>query len=243
MRTAIAVFCKTPGLSSVKTRLGAEIGEADAEEFYRLSVLAIDEILTQVADNPEQKVDIYWAVGEYEGLNDPIWKSHKRIWTGEGGLGERIHHVFDELLKLYEQVIIIGSDSPQITADYIMTAINRLQEQGVDGVIGPCRDGGFVLFGTKQMLQKSILTKVTYSADDTLLRLTTLIKQANYQYSMLAGLGDVDQYDDLILLLNDFLRLGSVLQPRQLYLYHWIQRLLISKRFLEEQPVKIPESA
>jgi hypothetical protein len=234
MRTAIAVFCKTPGFSLIKTRLGAEIGEADAEEFYRLSVLAIDEILVQLTEKLDQKVDIYWAVGEQEALNNPIWKSHKRIWTGEGGLGEKIHHVQEELLKQHEQVIIIGSDSPQITADYLITAIDRLQEKKLKGVIGPCRDGGFVLFGTKRVIQKSILTKVTYSANDTLLQLTTLLKQANYSFSMLTGLGDVDQYDDLILLLNDFLQLGSILQPRQLYLYHWVQRLLISRKFLTE---------
>ena len=234
MRTAIAVFCKTPGLSSIKTRLGAEIGDAEAEEFYRLSVLAIDETLVQVAEKLEREVEIYWAVGEYKALNNPIWKSHKRIWTGEGCLGERIHHVYEELLKLHEQVIIIGSDSPQITADYLITAIDRLQEQKLEGVIGPCRDGGFVLFGTKRMIQRSILTNVTYSSNDTLRQLTTLLNQANYNYSMITSLGDVDQYDDLILLLNDFLQLGSLLLPRQLYLYHWIQRLLISKKFLEE---------
>lgn len=238
MKTAIAVFCKTPGFSPIKTRLGAEIGVVNAEEFYRLSVLAVDEILVQVAERPEQKVDIYWAVGEREALNNPIWKSHKKIWTGEGSLGERIHHVYEELFKLHEQVIIIGSDSPQITAEYLITAIDRLQEQELDGVIGPCRDGGFVLFGTKRMVQKLILTKVTYSANDTLLQLTTLLKQANYSYSIITGLGDVDQYEDLILLLNDFLQLGSILQPRQLYLYHWIQRLLISKKkpFFFRQP-------
>ncbi len=234
MKTAIAVFCKTPGVSPIKTRLGAEIGEANAEEFYRLSVLAIDEILEQVARKRERRVDIYWAVGEYQALNNPIWKSHKRVWTGEGGLGERIYHVFEELLRTHEQVIIVGSDSPQITADYLIAVIDRLQEQESEEVIGPCRDGGFVLFGTKRLVKKSIWTKVTYSREDTLHQLTDLLERDNYSYRFISGLGDVDQYDDLILLLNDFLQLGSYLQPRQLYLYHWIQRLLISKKFLEE---------
>jgi hypothetical protein len=108
MRTAIAVFCKTPGFSLIKTRLGAEIGEADAEEFYRLSVLAIDEILVQLTEKLDQKVDIYWAVGEQEALNNPIWKSHKR-YGPEKAFREKIHHVQEELLKQHEQVIIIGS--------------------------------------------------------------------------------------------------------------------------------------
>lgn len=234
MKAAIAVFCKTPGLSPVKTRLGADVGNANAEKFYRLSVLAIDEVLEQVAQKLDHYVDIYWAVGEHEALNHPIWNSHVAIWTGEGSLGERIHHVYQTLLKSHDSVIIIGSDSPQITADYLMSAFEQLSRSELDGVIGPCRDGGFVLFGTKRLVQKSILAKVKYSCEDTLNQLTDLLEQSNYSYRLISSLGDVDQYDDLISLLNDFLQMGSIIQPRQRYLYQWIQRLFITKIFLKE---------
>lgn len=234
MKTAIAVFCKTPGLSPVKTRLGADVGNVNAEEFYRLSVLAIDEVLEQVAQKLGHSVEIFWAVGEQEALKIPIWNSHEAIWTGEGSLGERIHHVYETLLKAHDAVIIIGSDSPQITADYLIVAIEQLILSELDGVIGPCRDGGFVLFGTKRLIGKSIWTKVKYSCEDTLGQLTNLLEQSNYSYHVISSLGDVDQYDDLVPLLNDFLQMGSIIQPRQLYLFQWLQRLLISKMFLQE---------
>lgn len=232
MKTAIAVFCKTPGLSPVKTRLGAHVGNAYAEEFYRLSVLAIDEVLEQVVKKIDHNVEIYWAVGEKEALKNPIWNSHEAIWTGEGCLGERIHHVNEVLLKTHDAVIIIGSDSPQITADYLISAIEQLFRSELDGVIGPCRDGGFVLFGTKRLVQKSIWLKVKYSCEDTLNQLTSLLEQSNYSYHFISSLGDVDQYEDLITLLNDFLQMGSRIQPRQLYLYQWIREHSLSIQVL-----------
>ena len=234
MKTAIAVFCKTPGLSSVKTRLAADIGNDYAEEFYRLCVLAIDEVLGEVVRRLDKNVEIYWAVAEREALTHSIWDAHSKIWTGEGGLGERIYYVYEQLFKRNDQVIIIGSDSPQITADYLVTAIETLRQPEWDGVIGPCRDGGFVLFGSKQLIQKSIWTSVIYSRKDTLHQLTTLLEDSNYSYQFISGLGDVDQYDDLILLLNDFLQIESKIQPGQIYLYHWIQKILTSKRLLQK---------
>jgi uncharacterized protein len=233
MKTAIAVFCKTPGLSPVKTRLGAEVGRTCAEEFYRLSILALDEVLGQVDQELGNDVKIYWAVGEQEALKNPIWNSHETIWTGEGSLGERIHHIYEVLWKSNDAVIVIGSDSPQITAEYIITAIRQMFL--TDAVIGPCHDGGFVLFGTKRLVGKSIWVKVKYSCEDTLSQLTNLLEQSNYSYHFISSLGDVDQYDDLISLLNDFLQMGSIIQPRQLYLFQWIQRLHISKMLMQEK--------
>ena len=38
---ALAIFVKTPGLSRIKTRLAAGVGDELAAEFYRLAVEAI----------------------------------------------------------------------------------------------------------------------------------------------------------------------------------------------------------
>lgn len=235
MKTAIAVFCKTPGFSPIKTRLGAEIGKDYAEEFYLLSVNAIAEVLGEVIKRLGSHVEAYWAVAEQEALTHSLWSSYARIWTGDGSLGDRIHNVFEQLFKEKDQVIIIGSDSPQITADYLITTIERLQQPDLQGVIGPCRDGGFVLFGCKHLIQKSIWTKVTYSRKNTLQQLITLLDESDYLYHFNSTLGDVDQYNDLILLQDDFLKMGSKIKSKQLHLYRWIKTVKVfnSIRILE----------
>lgn len=234
MSTAIAVFCKTPGLSPTKTRLGVEIGTALAEEFYRGCIAAIEEVLLTVQQSHGSEVKIYWALAEKEVYDFPLWSKFPRIWTGMGGLGDRINHVFQELIKLHDQVFIMGSDSPQITNGYLKKAIEGLAKGSYDGIVGPCSDGGFVLFGTKKAISKEIWTEVKYSRTDTLEQLLVKLDYENYRYKLLPALGDVDEYDDLIRILNDFRHMGSNLLPKQRHLFEWIQSLLISKAFLHE---------
>ncbi|MHB8132091.1 MAG: TIGR04282 family arsenosugar biosynthesis glycosyltransferase [Mobilitalea sp.] len=236
MKTAIAIFCKTPGLSPIKTRLSDEIGRKNAEDFYQLSLFSIKETVHRVLNEYKNEVDAYWAVAEKEAVLLPLWSSFQCIWTGEGSLGERIYHIYEKLLPLYDQVIIIGSDSPQITVEYLMTAIDKLSQNNLDGILGPCRDGGFVLFGGKKLIQESTWTEIVYSREDTLKQLKIRLDQLNYGYQMIAELGDVDTYEDLIMLVNDYLKLGTKIQHRQKTLFNWLQEILISKTlYLESQ--------
>ena len=43
-QVGLGIFAKTAALSPVKTRLAASIGKAEAEQFYHLSVLAIEQL-------------------------------------------------------------------------------------------------------------------------------------------------------------------------------------------------------
>lgn len=230
MKTAIAIFCKTPGLSPVKTRLCDEIGQKNSENFYKLSLSAIKETVHKVVKESKNEVAAYWAVAEKEAVSLPQWQSFQCIWTGEGGLGERIHHIYEKLLLIYDQVIIIGSDSPQITVEYLMAAIEKLSQNHLDSIIGPCRDGGFVLFGGKKLIQESVWTEIVYSRDDTLNQLILRLDKLDYCYQMIAELGDVDTYDDLIMLVNDYMKLGTKILQQQKNMFYWLQEILISKK-------------
>lgn len=237
MQTAIAIFCKTPELSPVKTRLGADIGRSYAEEFYKLSLSVVKEVVLQVIKKYDHKVDAYWATAEKEAGSNPIWKSFQCIWTGEGGLGERINHIYEQLLPSYEQVIIIGSDSPQITSDYLVKAIEMLSQRKMDAVIGPCKDGGFVLFGSRKSIPKSIWTEVKYSREDTLEQLISLMKKKSFHYSAVSELGDVDNYNDLIMLVNDYIHMGPDLLPQQQKMFQWLHDILITRRLYQKTQI------
>lgn len=208
METAVAIFGKTPGLSPVKTRLASEIGSKQAELFYYRSVAAIQEVMLAVKEQSNIDIHPYWAVAEKESVRNPFWSSFEVIWTGEGELGKRIFNVFDNLFQHYKNVIIIGSDSPQISSRYISNAIQILSNNTHDGVIGPCIDGGFVLFGSKAPIHKSIWTDVEYSKPDTLSQLTKRLDNNQFSYSYLPRLSDVDNYNDLEKLYDE-LKLNS----------------------------------
>lgn len=142
MKLAIAIFVKTRGVSPLKTRLAATIGQEKAEHFYRLSLNCIINTLKGIEITP------YWAIAEEQCVNNSMWKNFDRMHTGEGGLGERQSHIYHELLKHHDAVMLIGGDAPQLSEDIIHQAMEALKLH--DYTIGPADDGGYYLLAGKK---------------------------------------------------------------------------------------------
>lgn len=203
MKTAIAIFVKTPGLSPVKTRLAQTIGKEKAEAFYNLSLGAIIKTMQQVNSN------IFWAVAEKEGIDNPLWQDFDTIYTGEGGLGPRQHHIYSTLLLQHDRVCLIGADTPQISSDILQNAIDNLDNNNY--VIGPANDGGYYLFGGNKPVELETWNKVPWSTEKTRETLENLlpIKPAH-----LAFLTDVDTEDDLLPAMREMPEIMSDEQQR-----------------------------
>jgi rSAM/selenodomain-associated transferase 1 len=194
--TAIAVFVKTPGLSPVKTRLAATIGSTAAEGFYRLSCQAIEQTLQHLTKTVA--VSPFWAVGEIDGLAHPLWQGFESIHTGEGDLGERQHHIYQTLLAKYPRVILIGADSPQLSARHLNSAITALDKHSF--ALGPAVDGGYYLLAGRAPIRKEIWTGVTYSSADTAQQ---LLAQLPSTAAILDCITDVDTVADLEVLKSE----------------------------------------
>ena len=188
--TAIAIFVKTPGLSPVKTRLAATVGTAAAEQFYKLCTETIQETLKTAS----KTLDIvpFWAVGEEVGLSHPMWQGFEALYTGEGGLGERQHHIYQTLLAKYQRVILIGADSPQLSSRHLNNAIEALQSNSF--ALGPAVDGGYYLLAGRAPIARDIWTNVTYSAADTA---EQLLAQLPSKAAILESISDVDTIEDI----------------------------------------------
>ena len=218
---AIAVFVKTPGFSPIKTRLAAEIGEAMAEEFYRLSVAAVAATLTATAQ--ATGATPYWAVAEKAALEDSLWQQFARISQGVGGLGERLHHVCDRLFSNHPAVIAIGADSPQLIPPLLQSAISLLLENGCNAkhVLGRSHDGGFYLAGSNVPVSRQVWTSLTYSVRSTAEDLAKQLNQTG-KIEELPRLTDVDELQDL-LVVGKQMRTLSHLSPEQWSLVQWIE--------------------
>lgn len=211
MNIAIAIFVKTPGISPLKTRLAATLGKEKAEEFYRLSLRSIESTLNQLPLSP------FWAVGETKGLNDPLWHRFKKIHTGDGDLGDRQNHVYHELLKTHDAVLLIGGDAPQLSAKTIKLAIKQLEKQ--EFVLGPADDGGYYLLGGRNNISPKVWNETPWS--DARTRKILIEKLGGKPY-LLEFLTDVDTEEDLIKMLNE---MPSTLNENQKILKDWIMRL------------------
>lgn len=249
MRAAIVVFAKTPGLSPVKTRLAADIGSQDAEAFYRLSLKSLKAVLDDLnediqiniqkdflqnvqkntkkdiekalAEQPSFSVEVFWALAEKEGLEHEMWAGFQTIWTGDGDLGSRLDRVTAQLFERFDQVIMLGTDSPQLDVDLLGEAVHRLMKTPQTAVVGPCPDGGFYLFGSTHPLGSTIWNRVTYSQEDTLKQLMNRLKDSNINVSTLPEMTDADTGSDLERLICAF-KADKHWKTEQVELFHWL---------------------
>lgn len=139
------IFTKNPVKGKVKTRLAVTLGEEKALAIYKQLLQYTYDITQHVHSD---KTVLYsenipakdlWSEGNFQ----------KAVQEGEG-LGERMLDAFEKAFsKGYQKVIIIGSDSLDITTELIEEAIDKLNNHDV--VIGPSEDGGYYLLGMKKL--------------------------------------------------------------------------------------------
>mgnify|MGYP000022014806 CR=1 FL=1 len=113
MTGALAIFVKTPQLSPVKTRLASDLGEALAQEFYQRSLKVTQSLAKEIQENTSS-LTAYWAVAEKFGLGHSLWNAFPTLNQGSGSLGERLAHVYGQLIERHDYVCFMGSDSPQV---------------------------------------------------------------------------------------------------------------------------------
>ncbi|NCT40284.1 MAG: glycosyltransferase [Alphaproteobacteria bacterium] len=197
MKTALAIFVKTPHRSPVKTRLAQTIGAEKATEFFTLSIKAVEATARQTNTIP------HWAVAEAQALDDDIWKAFPTMHTGDGCLGTRQHHIYETLLKSFDQVILIGADTPQLTPDIINDAVNALKDHDI--VIGPANDGGYYLFSGKSSTPLSAWQNTPWSTSATRKELEKNLRENNIckHPHYLKHLTDIDTQEDLIALTSE----------------------------------------
>ncbi|MBK7963252.1 MAG: DUF2064 domain-containing protein [Bdellovibrionales bacterium] len=195
-RRALAIFVKTPQISSLKTRLAANIGEERALEFYQLALDATA-AMAEEAKRQMRDVDVFWAVAEDQAMSLPQWSQFPTISQGAGGLGERLNHVYQSLLQKYESVSFMGADSPHLKPNELIAALEMTQKNREMGfVLGPTDDGGFYFFGGGQALSSQIWTSVRYSQNMTAQELSVGLAARGTVHFLNQNF-DIDVVDDL----------------------------------------------
>ena len=190
----ILIFAREPIKGRVKTRLACDIGDQAAMRIHQEMV----QITTEMVSNS--------GLAEFElhvsGDNEhPLFKSladqyGMRVRSQKGkDLGERMYHALKQSLHRASFCILIGTDCPVMTADYIKQAFHAL-EKGFDAVIGPAEDGGYVLIGASRV-DLSWFNNIEWGSEHVLAQSRERLIASNGNYEELQQLWDVDQIDDL----------------------------------------------
>ncbi len=227
MSGGLAIFVKTPGLSSLKTRLAAGIGREAAEAWYLLAARAVRDVAASV-----EGVEVSFAVAEECSNAQSFWRQlhdaaplNLTVPQGQGSLGQRMAQVYASLLSRHRFAILIGADSPQISSTDLQAACAWLDASEPRLCLGPASDGGFWLFGGNRLLPEQAWLSPQYSAPDTAREFQQAM-QGNGAWLELRQLTDVDTEIDLRPVSTQ-LNAMKTLVPAQSELLHWMQSNLI----------------
>ncbi len=196
-RAAIAVFVKYPDPGRVKTRLAKELGDLKAAKLY---AAMISEILVHTL-RPLSRAEF-----EVVLMCDPFrsLETYRSYFFGNpfriemqcgNDLGERLINTFQTLYSEYSKVIAIGTDCVQLTPAHIVEAKEQLWN-GADVVIGPTKDGGYYLIGTKKF-EPRLFKDIAWSTPGVFAQTLERIEKLRLTVSRLSMLEDIDTVGDL----------------------------------------------
>ena len=185
-------FAKAPQLGQVKTRMQPVLSVEQSLALHRQLVQRTHQTLHREALCHTQ----LWISGEdtdgfFQGLKPLPDIKHQH---GDD-LGERMYLAIAAGLDHKSAVVLIGSDCPAISSDYLRTALCALKK--VDVVLGPAADGGYVLIAMKQA-ERGVFKDVDWSTPRVLQQTRARLRALKLSCFELPVLNDIDRPEDLI---------------------------------------------
>ena len=197
MKTAIAVFGKTVGLSPVKTRLQKDLGKERTEAIYKEFCRCTRSVVTAVKAQFPNNIAMVWSVPEQSAVGVGLPEDWRGMWQGMGeGLGDKLDFVYTTLREEFDAVIMIGADAPHLPVLWISEAVKNL-EAGSSFVLGPAADGGFYLFGGRKDVPADVWRSTPYSVETTCSVLRGQLQRLGSIGKDLMPLADVDTIHEL----------------------------------------------
>lgn len=204
-QTCIILFAKFPAQGMAKTRLQPALGiEGAAKMAHKLLLHSIEQAVAtgftvELCVSPAPTDPCWQALGLPDSLQ---WSAQ-----AEGDLGLRMLTASQRALyplesKRFEQVLLIGTDCPNLTTIRIRQAAQQLETQ--DSVMIPAFDGGYVLFGFNQVADR-LFSTIEWSTASVAKVTQQRLAELSWSVALLAPLPDIDEPEDLRYLPNGWL--------------------------------------
>ncbi len=190
----VVVFAKAPEPGKVKTRLIPALGEAGAAALHRRLAMHCLRAATDAQIGPVE----LWCAPD---TGDPFFRECERRFgvslrsQGEGDLGARMQSAFAAALARAPRAILVGSDVPELSAQYLRDAEAALAG-GDDVVIGPAEDGGYVLIGLSHC-DAELFREIPWGCSEVLAETRRRVAALRRRLIELPALRDVDRPEDL----------------------------------------------
>jgi len=189
----LIVFAKAPIPGQVKTRLIPFIGEEAATALHQklvshcLSVALKASLPIELWCSPSSRHPFFIHFRKDFRLD-----LHKQP---PGDLGRRMAFAFRKALQRASSALLIGTDSPSLTSDDIKKAAETLA-QGIDAVITPAEDGGYVLIGLRR-LAPDLFSGISWGTNTVMDETRLRLRRLKWRWHEMPQRWDVDRPEDL----------------------------------------------
>jgi rSAM/selenodomain-associated transferase 1 len=196
-KRCILFFVKYPKKGEVKSRLSADLNKTFIVNLYKMFV---SDLLNTMKQTDFSIVICYYpndSLGEFKN-----WLGSEYIYIPQQGenLGQRMKNCFINAFEIgFEQVCVIGSDSPDLPYGLFETAFFSLEKN--DAVIGPTFDGGYYLLGfTKKSFSPNVFEGISWSTKAVFNETMHHLNEEGIKTKVLQQWRDVDTLKDLMFL-------------------------------------------
>lgn len=193
MTALLIQFAREPRPGAVKTRLMPALGAEGACRLHRALVWHACQQLLQV---PGARVQL-WVAGDtgHALFTNCLAAGVEAVCAQRGtDLGQRMAAALRQGLADASRVLLVGSDCPALDPAYLALALARLDEYPV--VLGPARDGGYVLVGVRQPVD-ALFAGVPWGGERVLAHSLRNAQRAGWAVGLLPEQVDIDRPEDL----------------------------------------------
>ncbi|OGQ98574.1 MAG: hypothetical protein A2505_01870 [Deltaproteobacteria bacterium RIFOXYD12_FULL_55_16] len=191
----LILFTRYPEAGRTKTRLIPALGAQGAAALQRRMSEAIVAQMISFAGQYPVALEICYADGNQQAMENWLASDIPCLPQGEGDLGARLQRAFAQAFaKGAQAVVIIGADCPGLGPDIFAQAFAALARK--DLVVGPAMDGGYYLIGLNQPAA-ALFKEIPWGSGEVL---AVTLKQAQalpLATHLLEPLADVDRPEDL----------------------------------------------
>jgi uncharacterized protein len=193
IETPILIFAKAPEPGYTKTRLIPTLG---AERAAALQCMLIAHALDTALGADIGPVELWCApAAQHPALAQYAGRRGITLRSQCGGdLGMRMLHATRSALKFHPRTIIIGTDSPALTAADLRSAAQAL-DQRHDAVLIPAEDGGYVLIGLNRC-DELLFDGLAWGGNQVMAMTRNRLATLAWRWQELRTLWDVDRPAD-----------------------------------------------
>ena len=190
----ILFFVKYPEKGKVKSRLSKKLNQNFTVDLYKMFV---EDLLITLNKTEYNKIVCYYPETYIEKFKNWLGKNYNFYPQHGKNLGQRMKSCFEFAFnKDFEKVIVIGSDSPDLSHNIFKKAFSSLNEN--DSVIGPTYDGGYYLLGFKKnRYSPNVFEKINWGTKTVFKETMNKLKNEYLKTEVMSYWRDIDTLDDL----------------------------------------------